>query len=290
MTWHYNWTNQANSLSWSEKYENAEEIWDLLTNTYGWTEEAAAAVISNFQHEGLLNPAQWQIGSTIGTWESRRVGLGLGQWTPASKIGDYCGGRDQAHIEDGAKQIQCVIDDPYGQWVQRVNSSGYSRYYGVGGIPYITSISNFAQSTLDPEDLATCWCACWEGPSKTGFENSYNLRREDARYWYEEFRSGVIGHAILININGNGSAEAVPARTIAGTRVTITAIPNDSDTFIGWDVIQGNININPTLNPQGFTMPLENVVLQANFTGATPLPIFHKEPHRMPLWMYPCLK
>lgn len=290
MTWHYNWTNQSNSLSWSEKYENSEEIWDLFINTYGWTEEATAAVISNFQHEGLLNPAQWQIGSTIGTWESNTVGLGLGQWTPASKIGDYCGGRDQSHVEDGAKQIQCVIDDPYGQWVQRVNSSGYSRYYGVGGIPYITSISNFAQSTLDPEDLATCWCACWEGPSKTGFENSYNARREDARYWYEEFRSGVIGHAVLININGNGSAQAVPARAIAGTRITITAIPNDSDTFIEWDVIQGNISINPTLNPQSFTMPLENVVLRANFTGATPLPTFHKESHRMPIWMYPCLK
>lgn len=290
MTWHYNWTNQYNSLSWSEKYENAEEIWDLFINTYGWTEEAAAAVISNFQHEGLLNPAQWQIGSTIGTWENRSVGLGLGQWTPASKIGDYCGGRDRAHVEDGAKQIQCVIDDPYGQWVQRVNSSGYSRYYGVGGIPYITSISNFAQSTLDPEDLATCWCACWEGPTRTGFKDSYNVRREDARYWYEEFRSGVIGHAVLININGNGSAQAVPARAIAGTRVTITAIPNDNETFIEWDVIQGNVNINPTLNPQSFTMPLENVVLRANFTGATPLPIFHKESHRMPLWMYPCLK
>lgn len=290
MTWNYNWTNQANSLSWSEKYENAEEIWDLFINTYGWTEEAAAAVISNFQHEALLNPAQWQIGSTIGTWESRRVGLGLGQWTPASKIGDYCGGRDQVHVEDGAKQIQCVIDDPYGQWVQRVNSNGYSRYYGVGGIPYITSISNFAQSTLDPEDLATCWCACWEGPSKTGFENSYNVRREDARYWYEEFRSGVIGNAVLINISGNGSAQAVPSRAIAGTRITITAIPNDNDTFIDWDVIQGNISINPTLNPQSFTMPLGNVVLQANFTGATPLPTFHKESHRMPLWMYPCLK
>lgn len=290
MTWNYNWTNQGNSLSWSEKYENAEEIWDLFINTYGWTEEATAAVISNFQHEGLLNPAQWQIGSTIGDWNNSRVGLGLGQWTPASKIGDYCGGRDQAHVEDGAKQIQCVIDDPYGQWVQRVNSHGNSTYYQVSGIPYIRSITEFAQSTLNPEDLATCWCACWEGPSKRGFLDSYTARREDARYWYEEFRSGTVGSPILINIIGNGTARAVPVRAIAGTRITITAIPNDNDTFVEWSVLQGNISINPTLNPQSFIMPLTTVVLQAEFTGTTPIPKFNLKIHRMPIWEYPCLK
>lgn len=293
MAWHYNWTNQYGALTWNEQYENAEEIWDLFINTYGWTEEATAAVISNFQHEGALNPAQWQYGSTIGDWTNRNVGLGLGQWTPASKIGDYCGGRDQSHVEDGAKQVQCVIDDPYGQWVQRVNSSGYSRYYETTGLLYIRSITEFSQSTEDPEDLATCWCACWEGCSRQAFRDSYNARREDARYWYDEFSGSPTGNSTTFRINGNGTAEADPVRQEAGQFVTIEATPNGTDTFLNWSVISGGIILNAYTNPQTFTMGQDPVIIQANFTGNTPTPpmptrLFKR--HHMPLWMYPILK
>ena len=289
MAWHYNWTNQYGALSWNEQYENAEEIWDLLINTYGWTEEAAAAVISNFQHEGALNPAQWQYGSTIGDWTNDNVGLGLGQWTPASKIGDYCGGRDQSHVENGAKQVECAVSDA-GQWVQRVNSHGYSAYYGYSGIPYYTSINAFSQASDDPEDLATCWCACWEGPNKRGFNDSYTIRREDARFWYEEFRGGQTGYPIIIYITGNGSAYASPSRANNGDSVTITATPNDSDAFTEWQVIHGGIVLNPTQNPQTFTMPDNSVTIFAEFTGVTPQPQPHYVAHRMPLLMYPCLR
>ena len=293
MTWHYNWTNQSNSLSDSEKYENAEEIWDLFINTYGWTEEATAAVISNFEHEGLLNPAQWQIGSTIGTWESNTVGLGLGQWTPASKIGDYCGGRDQAHVEDGAKQIQCVIDDPYGQWVQRINSRGYSTYYQTSGLLYITSIDDFSISEERPEDLATCWCACWEGCNRKAFKDTFYTRRSRARYWYEEFVGGTSGNLTIITINGNGTAEANPIRQEVGSYVTIEATPDGNDNFISWSVISGGITLNAYDNPQTFQMGNDRVEIQANFTGETPIPPeprFLYIPHKMPVWMYPYLK
>lgn len=285
MAWHYDWSN-TDSMSWSDKYENAEEIWDLLINTYGWTEEASAAVISNFQHEGLLNPAQWQIGSTIGDWDNKYVGLGLGQWSPASKIGDYCGGRDRSHIENGAKQVECTVSVA-GQWVQRVNSQGYSRFYGYSNIPYYRSISDFSQATDDPEDLATCWCACWEGCSKQAFKDTYTIRREDARYWYEEFRGGVTGYPIVIKIVGNGSAIATPSRGIAGTSITIRATPNGNDTFIGWTVIHGGITLNFSQNPQTFIMPNNSVTLYAEFTGVTPQPKPFYTSKRMPLWFYP---
>lgn len=292
MTWHYNWTNQGNSLTDAEKYDNAKECWDLLTGTYGFTEQAAAGVIGNFENEGLLNPAQWQIGSVIGTWNSKKVGLGLGQWTPASKLAIYCGGYTQAAIENGAKQVEFTATNE-GQWVQRVGSSGYSDYYKCTGIPYYTSIATFKTSTREPEDLATCWCACWEGCSKDAFVKSYNERRSDARKWYELFSGSAIdGYIISIEINGNGSAFATPSRATQGTLVTITAIPHDIDTFIDWDLITGGIYVDQYLATQVITMGSQPVRLRANFTGNTPEPapppiIAPLIPHKMPLWMYP---
>lgn len=296
MAWHYVWTNAVDPLTSQQKEDNAWECWDLLVNSYGWTEEAAAAVISNFQHEGYLNLGQWQIGSTIGDWENDEVGLGMGQWTPPKKLGDYCGGWTEAAVCDGQKQINCVIDPVNaGQWVQRVNSQGYASYYQTSGIPYITSIVQFSQSNLAPEDLATCWCACWEGPSKRGFRLSYTIRRTDARYWYDKF-SGTpsTGKAISFVINGNGTASASVYRATQGQQVTITATPNAGDTFQGWSLLYGDITLNPNDNPQTFTMGTQAVQIQASFTGTTPPPppppFENRPPKKMPIWMYPIFR
>lgn len=292
MSWHYIWTNQ-DVMSESDKYDNAEEIWDLLVNTYGWTEESAAAVLGNFQYEGLMNPAQWQIGSTIGDWYDNATGLGLGQWTPPSKLGDYCGGNTQAAISDGDKQVEFTVTNS-GQWVQRINSRGYSVYYQYRDLLYITSISDFSQSTEDPEDLATCWCACWEGCSRKAFDDSYHGRRNAARYWYEEFKGGVTGHTITIKIEGNGTATATPARANVGDIVTISASANDNDSFIEWTVETGNITIDPLISTQTFIMPDERVIITAEFTGETPVePLpqkYYYGEHKMPIWMYPSLR
>lgn len=306
MTWHYNWTNSALPLTDSEKYDNAYECYNRFVNVYGWTPESACAVISNFEHEGILNPAQWQIGSTIGTWNSNSVGLGLGQWTPARKIGDYCGGRDQAHVSNGDKQIDCVVDPiNAGQWVQRVNSSGYSSYYEYGGIPYITSIVDFSQSTLDPEDLATCWCACWEGCGKTQFANTYDIRRSDARKWFNYFGGTQSGYPVIISVDGNGTAFAnyhlndyttQIHRAEDGEDVFIHAIPNSPDTFINWTVDSGGVTIDYEYGENTFfTMHPNAVQITAHFTGQTPepQPPIPKEGikrKRMPIWMYPMFR
>ena len=291
MTWHYIWTNQLGALTSAQIYDNAKEIWDLLTGTYNFTEQAAAGVIGNFQYESQMNPAQWQYGKTIGDWDNKTTGLGLGQWTPPSKLGDYCGGNTQAAISDGAKQVQFTATNS-GQWVQRVNSRGYSDYYGLNGILYFTSIAEYSQATNEPEDMATVWCACWEGCGKKYFQDTYNGRREAARYWYDMFSgSSTGGWVISFQIEGNGVATAVPSRATAGTSILITATPASGETFLGWSVAQSTAVVDPTLNPQSFLMVDSPVVLVARFTGITPEP---PEPYwrktkekKMPIWMYP---
>ena len=305
MAWSYNWTAGYNALTSAQRYENARLIFERLTSVYGWTDEAAAAVISNFQHEGELNPGQWQHGSTVGDWNNRNVGLGLGQWTPPSKIGSYCGGNTQAAVCNGDKQVDCTVLVP-GQWVQRVNSHGYSNYYGYGGIPYITSISAFGQSSEDPEDLATCWCACWEGCSRDAFRRTYASRRSDARYWFEQFGGSQSGYPIHITVNGNGTAwasinEVEVHRAEAGQRVELGAVPGDGDYFQLWvvDSPSGLTLESPVTVPDNyFTMPASKVDLTAQFTGETPEPgpdpgppgVNNLLPKKMPVWMYPLLR
>lgn len=297
MTWHYNWTNQAGSLSSSEKYDNAAEIWDILKHDYGWTDEASAAVIANFQSEGLLNPCQWQIGSTIGDWNGRYTGLGLGQWTPPSKLGSYMGGNDEAHIANGARQVMFTVETP-SQWVQRVNSRGYSSYYGASGIPYITSISQFGNSSYTPEDMATCWCACWEGCSKKAFHDSYTTRRSRARYWFTEFGGGTGQYRINLDVTGNGEASAVPRTANAGESVMLECIPFDDDYLYDIEgILEGGQSFALEVwELQYFTMPASNLLIKVKFTGETPIPpeppvpVFDKEKHHMPIWMYPSMR
>ena len=302
MTWHYLWTNQ-DEMPWADKYDNASEIWNLLTITYGWTEEASSAVISNFQHEGLLNPAQWQIGSTIGHWNNDEVGLGLGQWTPANKLGTYCGGNTQQAISDGAKQVQFTVETP-GQWVQRVNSNGYSSYYREGGVPYITSITQFGQSSLEPEDLAICWCMCWEGCSRDAYNLSKEARRTDARYWYNEF-SGTphAGHRIRLHAQGNCEPYATlhleDTQRIyyaeAGTDVFIHANVGAGDYFEIWTVDSGGVTIDFDTQPNTFfTMHDSDVDITAHATGSPPTPPTPTgrtvQTGNMPIWMYPIFR
>lgn len=298
MSWHYNWTNQSNALSSSEMYDNASEIWDILKHDYGWTDEAAAAVIANFQSEGALNPCQWQYGSTIGAWDSGSTGLGLGQWTPPRKLANYMGGADEAHIANGAKQVIFTVEKPE-QWVQRVNRNGYSSYYGTGGIPYITSISQFGNSSYPPEDMAICWAACWEGPSKSGFQSSYSIRRSRARHWFNEFSGGGGEYRVNVDITGNGTVTVIPRTANAGESVMLECLPNGEDILL--DIYatdsQGQAFALQVWELQYFTMPASNLLIRVTFTGETPIPpepptpVFDRnERKHMPIWMYPSMR
>ena len=276
-------------MPWTDKYENAYECWNRLVNTYNFTQESAAAIIGNFQSEGLLNPAQWQIGSTIGDWYNDNVGLGLGQWTPPHKLGDYCGGNTESAISDGDKQIDFTVTNT-GQWVQRVNARGYSTYYGAGGIPYITSIAQFGQSHLMPEDLATCWCACWEGCSRSEFRRTYNTRRDRARYWYDEFAGSQSDYHVYITSSGDGVATATPNHAPDGTSILLECIPNGSEQLLLIDARtpQGYSFALYQQQVQTFIMPQYDLFIDVQFSGSTPTPPTpppYSERKKMPLWM-----
>lgn len=185
MAWHYVDTDRAGwtSVHSAEQTDNAAEIWLTLVDTNGWTEEAAAAVLGNMQHESYLNPAQWEIGYNY----SMDRGFGLGQWTPATKISNYCGSTNHNVMADGAMQMNYLVSTPSQYTLDYLNSDGSSNYYHETGLPYITSMDDFSHSTASIEDLTKIWAICWEKPGSEYYTMSIDERIADANYWYTTF-------------------------------------------------------------------------------------------------------
>lgn len=179
--WHYLTTDQP---GWttpysSEQEDNATEVWDYLVSN-GWTEEAAAAVCGNFQVESYLNPGQWELYQNY----SMSYGMGLGQWTPATKVSDYVGSTNHDLMANGDKQMELLLSNPSQYSDYYLNPDGTSTYYNESGLPYLDTMASFAQSTASVDDLTKLWAICWERPGSAYYTSSKSARIDHANYWY----------------------------------------------------------------------------------------------------------
>lgn len=183
--WHYEITDQ---YGWTSEYsadqtDNASEIWNTLVSVYGWTENAASAVIGNMQAESALNPGQWEHNHE-GDFE---YGFGLGQWTPATKVSDYVGSKDVDKMADGGKQLLLLLNRPSQYSTYYLNPDGSSTYYNEIGLPYIDNMEDFSHSTASREDLTKLWAICWERPGSSYYQSSIGGRISHANHWYDTF-------------------------------------------------------------------------------------------------------
>ena len=71
---------------------------------------------------------------------------------------------------------------------------------------------------------------------------------------------------ITVKTDGNGTASASPTKAVAGTEITLTAMPNEGYHFKEWQVISGDV----TIKDDKFTMPEGNVEIKAIFEEDTP--------------------
>lgn len=184
MAWHYVITDAAGwTIPFSqEQTDNAREVWDFLRNV-GWTEEAAAGVLGNFQAESYINPGQWEIGYNY----SMSYGTGLGQWTPATKVSDYVGSTNHDAMANGQKQMELLISEP-GQYSDYyLNPDGTSTYYNESGLPYLDTMVAYSAGTGTVGEMTKLWAICWERPGSTYYANSIHGRISAAQHWYDEF-------------------------------------------------------------------------------------------------------
>jgi len=278
MSWHSAWTTSYWPLGNYDSVnvqDNATEVYNQLTGA-GWTHNAAVACIGNLIHESTgINPGQFEGGKGY-SWQ---WGFGIAQWTPGTKVSNYIGSQAQGVVDNGSRQLDFLLNTP-SQWsTYYLNPDGTSHYYGLSGLPYITSMAAFAASTAPVADLVAVYMVCWERPSAA--YAGLSTRQQYAAY-YDNFFGGSPAPGtfrILVSTIGNGTAYASPATAAPGDTITLHQSAGDGDSFIDWTVLSGGITI---VNNQ-FVMPSQNVQIRANFTGEAPSP---SEQVYYPIWLY----
>ena len=72
---------------------------------------------------------------------------------------------------------------------------------------------------------------------------------------------------ITVKTDGNGTASASHVKAVAGTEITLTAMPKEGYHFKEWQVMSGNV----TIKDDKFTMPSANVEVKAIFEKDAPV-------------------
>ena len=234
MAWSKVWTTSYWALGpyTSEAVKgNAQEVYTQLKGA-GWTDNAAFAVIGNLCHESCgINPAQWEGGRGY-SWD---FGFGVAQWTPATKVSNYIGSQAQGVVDDGTAQINLLLSDAGQYTTAFLNPDGTSNYYNLSGLPYLTTLAAFSQSTAPVDDLTKVWAVCWERPN-----NQYAAF--DTRIMYARYFAQLLDpappptgqHSIYVGSSGNGAAYADRQYAGYGDTVNLTAVAGAGASFVSW--------------------------------------------------------
>lgn len=150
---------------------------DYLTSL-GWSSEAILGTIVNMDAESGINPQIWE-GLTVDT----SGGYGLVQWTPATKLIDWCNSSGLDYT-DGNAQLERVNYESRNsiQWFE----NGYLPDSRMPDLPYAPPVT-FAQYTqLNDAVLATkYWLAYYEHPAWEYMLSRYNSANSDVALWRE---------------------------------------------------------------------------------------------------------
>lgn len=163
------WIVSNSYLSQDQQNNNVSEMYRYLASI-GWQLSPICAVAGNFSKESTLNPGIWQNldeGNTSG-------GLGLGQWTPATKLLTWA--QDEGVSWDDGDQQCRYLDENSGQWHTTGNPAAPS------ASPLITW-EEFKKSTGDVTQLTSYFYYWWEDPSYS--DTTLPARKQAAVDFYE---------------------------------------------------------------------------------------------------------
>lgn len=163
-------TSENRYLTSEEMHNNAAYIWWYLGNR-GWTLNAVAGMLGNIEVESGINPGIWE------NLDEGNVGGGYGlvQWTPATKLMNWCSERGLQAWTMSA-QLERII------WEQETENGQYTK---TDEYPTPATFTAFKSSTLSPEQLAKAFLYNYEHPASPDPEN----RAANARYWYDYLAS-----------------------------------------------------------------------------------------------------
>lgn len=146
----------------TEMTSNANYIYSFFKGK-GWTKNAISAMLGNMQRESTINPGIWQNLDEGNT----SLGIGLVQWTPATKLINWCSENNLSYKSIDAQCKRIIYELENG--VQWIATSDYPE-----------SFSEFTKSTKDIEYLTYCFLKNYE---RAGVE-AVSERIEHANYWF----------------------------------------------------------------------------------------------------------
>lgn len=150
----------------TDQEKNAWQIWQFF-KAKGWTEQAIAGMLGNMQSESGIMPDIDEL--------SGGGGYGLVQWTPKSKLVDWCNerGLDYRTLDAQCQRIQWEVENNV-QWFSNPQR------------PDLTYIS-FVQFTklTDVKLAADYFIAFYEHP----LDPWQPIRQTQAQYWYDKLKN-----------------------------------------------------------------------------------------------------
>ncbi len=148
----------------------------------GWTDNAIAGILGNFQSESGMNP-----GAYFGYVDFSAVSFGVAQWDPTSKYQKW-------HKANYPNEIYEHLGCQLNRIIYELNNK--IQYYSTSEFPI--SFSAFTKSTEPPGYLGKVWVRNYERPAsvlksddETQEEHeakkaaTYAQRAQQAEHWYE---------------------------------------------------------------------------------------------------------
>lgn len=174
----------------AERENNAKELYRYVLSR-GGNINVAAALSANAEKESWLSPGVWQ-NLTVNPVN----GYGLFQWTPSTKLTDWCADRGIPSA-NGDSQMQCLYEatvTPFGQWFN-INKTATHKSEWLSGfyIPWTA----FLTSSQSPSYLAAVFACSYERPAailygdRSSQETEINERKTLGDKWYRFLSGGL---------------------------------------------------------------------------------------------------
>lgn len=117
-----------------------------------WTPNSIAALCGNMRHESSINPNIYE----FGYGHSPDRGYGLVQWTPATKLWNWCDSQGLDHTKGDSQLARIDYEKENGvQWFNNPNAPEFD------GISFV----EFTNSTDDISFMTKCFMAKYEHPN-----------------------------------------------------------------------------------------------------------------------------
>ena len=162
----------------SKMTSNAEYIYSFFKEK-GWSKNAICAMLGNMQRESTINPGIWQ-NLDSGNYNG---GLGLVQWTPATKLINWCDENNLSYLSIDAQCKRIIYElENNVQWI--VTSD------------YPETFKQYSTSTKSIEYLTYCFLKNYE---RAGVE-AVSERIAHANYWFNHLE----GTNFVPRLNSDG--------------------------------------------------------------------------------------